>query len=107
MVHISRHYWGECELSPPVAYQLTSCCMRDSASWVYRSFTDDFFIAVLKVCTALSDRPLGYGADVMWRVPLQVVNYLISALVKQGPLSETSVSVNPCVGKMSLSFFTV
>ena len=69
-----------------------------------------FFMAILKVCTALSANPFvarWYGADVRCVIQFRLVNSLNSLLMKHEPLSDTIVPGRPCVAKILRSFSMV
>ncbi len=64
----------------------------------------------LKVCTALSAKPLDegwYGADVTCVIPFYVMNSLVCSLTKHCALSDTIISGIPRVLKLFLKQFSV
>ena len=69
------------------------------------SFELAFRSAFLSVYTALSAKPFvagWYGAEVICLTPFLFKNVRNSALVKAVPLSDTTVSGNPCVANTDL-----
>ena len=60
--------------------------------------------ACLNVCTALSARPFvagWYGADVLWRMPLDLTNAWNSSETNCAPLSQTICSGIPNLANKS------